>query len=122
MKQSDCFFEINQVDFSNVTVYRSSNYKEGYQDSYYISRKNSDEDPIGEFGFINFQTGSVKDNGSNGCNVDDIINICMHRLNELQTTEKCKYNEAIISKLNDALDIFKVKHFEKFNGYVNKLF
>ena len=53
---------------------------------------------------VNFQKGSVKENGINGCHHEDLINIVIDRLESFQESEfKCRENAIALTKLEEAL-------------------
>lgn len=56
------------------------------------------------FAKIKFQKGPVKENGVNGCQNEDLINIVLDRLDALnQGVFKCRENSIAITKLEEAL-------------------
>jgi len=88
------------------TVVVSDETKEGNgYNHYYISPVNQkDNEPCGEFGYIKFQTGPVKEVGLNGCFNEDLIVIVLDRLQCFQACEfKCRENALAITKLEEAL-------------------
>lgn len=52
---------------------------------------------------ISFQNGSIKENGVNGCQNEDLIIIVIDRLNDLQKKFSCRENAIAITKLEEAL-------------------
>jgi len=79
---------------------------DGANHEYYISRAGEDNDGIaGEFfGHICFQKGPIKEAGVNGCHHEDLIAICIHRLQSYQSGKfNCDENAIAITKLQEAL-------------------
>ncbi len=72
---------------------------------YYISRANKLKyDPEGEFGFVKFQNGPVKENGVNGCHQEDLLAIVIHRLQSFQSSEfACRENALALTKIEEAM-------------------
>jgi hypothetical protein len=57
-----------------------------------------------EVGRIHFQEGTVKDAGVNGVFIEDMINICINRLDEFQATDLCcRENATAKTKLEESL-------------------
>lgn len=52
---------------------------------------------------IHFQQGPVGEVGVNGCQNEDIINVLLHRMNQLQKAFPCRENALAITKLEEAL-------------------
>ena len=53
---------------------------------------------------INFQNGPVKENGVNGCFQEDLISICIDRLQSFQAGEfACRENALALTKLEEAM-------------------
>jgi hypothetical protein len=53
---------------------------------------------------IHFQTGAVKEHGLNGVFMEDLISVCINRLENFQDSKfECKENEKAIKSLYDAL-------------------
>lgn len=60
------------------------------------------------FATIHFQNGPIKEFGVNGCHQEDLIAICIHRLQSFQSGDfKCKENALAITKLEEALHWLK---------------
>lgn len=77
--------------YREYSVYRKSESGK-YDDTYSL---NTD---------ILFQEGPIKENGVNGCQHEDLLNIVLHRLQCFQTSEyKCEENQLAIEKLEQAL-------------------
>ena len=54
---------------------------------------------------IRFQNGPVKEHGINGCQLEDLIEVCIDRLQGFQSGDyACETNAAALSSLNDALE------------------
>lgn len=77
----------------------------GELSEYYISRADSPEDtPVGEFGFIRFQSGPVGETGINGCHQEDLLAIVIHRLQCFQAgIFACRENALALTKLEEAM-------------------
>lgn len=62
---------------------------------------------MGEFIQIQLQDGPIKENGVNGCQIDDVIVYCRDKIVEFNTKENgkfaCRENSVAITKLDDAL-------------------
>ena len=53
---------------------------------------------------ITFQNGAIKENGVNGCQNEDLINIVIHRLQGFQNGDfACRENEMALIKLEEAI-------------------
>jgi hypothetical protein len=52
-------------------------------DGYYMVE--AKDNPQYSLATIHFQEGSVPENGVNGCQVEDILAVCIHRLNSFQS-------------------------------------
>jgi len=72
---------------------------------YYISRANEADDfPTGEFGFVKFQEGPIKEAGINGCHQEDLLAIVIHRLKGFQSGKfACRENALALTKIEEAL-------------------
>ena len=72
---------------------------------YYISKADgTDFLPVGEFGFIKFQKGPVKEAGINGCHQEDLLAIVIHRLQCFQSSEfACRENALALTKIEEAM-------------------
>lgn len=80
----------------------------GAYHKYFISRSKEDPEnkdvPAGEFGFVQFQKGPIKEFGINGCHHEDLLNIVLDRLETFQHTQfACDENEMTIIKIKEAL-------------------
>ena len=77
----------------------------GTTNQYYISPVNKAEDVLdGEFGYIKFQSGPVKEAGINGCHQEDLLIIVLDRLESFQSGDfKCRENALAITKIEEAL-------------------
>jgi hypothetical protein len=54
--------------------------------------------------YIAFQAGAIKDVGVNGCQISDLLQICIHRLQGFQTGAfPCRENALAITKMEEAL-------------------
>lgn len=59
---------------------------------------------------IHFQEGYIKESGVNGVFMEDLLNICMHRLISFQESEfKCEQNEMAITYINMALKSLRAR-------------
>lgn len=57
-----------------------------------------------QFAVIHFQKGPIKEAGVNGCHQEDLIAICIHRLESFQKgVFACAENHTAITKLREAL-------------------
>ena len=76
---------------------------------YYICRAGvEDGGDIDVFSHISFQNGPIKEVGVNGCHQEDLIAICIHRLQGFQSGDfKCRENALAITKLEEALHWLK---------------
>ena len=74
---------------------------------YSISRiDDSDVVPVGEFGFVKFQKGPVKEKGVNGCHQEDLIAIVIDRLQCFQAGDyACRENELALFMLEEVLKV-----------------
>jgi hypothetical protein len=72
---------------------------------YAIDRANDDPNkPCGEFGYIRFQNGPVKENGVNGCFQEDLLIIVIDRLKSFQAGSfACRENAIALTKCEEAL-------------------
>ena len=71
---------------------------------YCIGRVSRTDEPLGEFGHIEFQNGPVGEKGVNGCFQEDLIAICIDRLRSFQAGDfKCRENALALTKLEEAL-------------------
>lgn len=52
---------------------------------------------------IHFQRGPVKENGHNGCQNEDILEIILHRLQALQKLQPCRENALAITNIEQGL-------------------
>ena len=66
-----------------------------------MSKADSLDDRLAE---IHFQEGPIKECGVNGCCNEDLIVMCIRRLEGFQSSEfKCRENAMAITKLEEAL-------------------
>ena len=57
-----------------------------------------------EFALVTFQNGPIKEYGVNGCHQEDLIAICIDRLQSFQAGKyKCRENALALTKLEEAL-------------------
>jgi hypothetical protein len=62
------------------------------------------DDPPDILAGIAFQMGPIKENGVNGVHQEDLIAICIHRLEHLnQDRFRCRENSIAITKLEEAM-------------------
>ena len=96
--------EIGQHRFTEVNVMDEPG-DGGACNEYHISRVNTVSDEIaGEFGFVKFQKGPVKENGVNGCFQEDLIVIAIDRLRSFQAGDfACRENALALTKLEECL-------------------
>lgn len=53
---------------------------------------------------IRFQDGAIKEVGEvNGCQVEDVLNVALARLNQLNNIKPCRENAIAITKLEESL-------------------
>lgn len=52
---------------------------------------------------FNIQNGPIKENGVNGCQVTDILKVCLHIYKGLNEKFPCKENAITITKLQEAI-------------------
>jgi len=72
---------------------------------YFIGRANDNiNEPVGEFGYIKFQNGPIKEFGVNGCHQEDLLAIVIDRLQSFQADQyACRENELALTKIQEAL-------------------
>ncbi len=72
---------------------------------YYISRSFYEVDTVaGEFGHVKFQKGPLEETNLNGCFIEDLIAICIDRLQGFQSGDfPCRENALALTKLQEAL-------------------
>ena len=69
-----------------------------------VASDGSPEPPNGEFGFVRFQNGPVRENGVNGCHQEDLLEIVIDRLKSFQNGEfKCRENALALTKCQEAM-------------------
>ena len=95
--------EIGTSNFSTVKFSDNQGHG-GACVAYYICRAVDKADtPAGEFGFVQFQNGPIKEAGVNGCHHEDLLAIVIHRLQAFQLGDfKCSENALAIEKLEEA--------------------
>lgn len=83
--------------------------QDGAYHKYHIYSTDKDASEITEvFSDVQFQNGSIKESGVNGCQQEDLIAICIHRLQCFQSSDfKCRENALAITKLEEALHWLK---------------
>jgi len=63
-----------------------------------------DSIPADNFGFVRFQDGTIPEHGVNGIQVEDLIEVCIDRLQMFQSSDfPCRQNDLAITKLEEAL-------------------
>ena len=77
----------------------------GASHEYYISGKDREDNVVaGEFGNVKFQKGPVKETVANGCFIEDLIAICIDRLQGFQSGDfPCRENALSLTKLEEEL-------------------
>lgn len=73
---------------------------------YAIDKANNDDPsrPAGEYGYIRFQNGPVKESGVNGCFQEDLLAIVIHRLQCFQSGPfACRENAIALTKIEEAM-------------------
>lgn len=72
---------------------------------YYLSKAdNTSLVPMGDFGFIRFQNGPIKENGVNGCHQEDLLAIVIDRLEHFQAGNfACRENALALTKAQECL-------------------
>ena len=86
-----------EVELENKEKYHKDLFTEGELEPYFTEEKT--------LGFINikFQEGNVRDNGVNGAQVEDVIDVLVEQLLEFQKSEfACRENALAITKLEEA--------------------
>jgi hypothetical protein len=64
----------------------------------------ADNIPAGEYGYIRFQNGPIKENGVNGCQNEDLLAIVIDRLEGFQSGElACEENQCALEHIRSAL-------------------
>lgn len=77
---------------------------DGAHHEYCITSVRDPDRPTAEFGHIQFQKGPIKEVGVNGCHQEDLIVVCIDRLQGFQAgVFKCDENDLAITKLKQAL-------------------
>lgn len=60
--------------------------------------------PAGEFGYVRFQNGPIKEFGGNGCHQEDLLAIVIDRLRSFQAGEyACRENALALTKIEEAM-------------------
>lgn len=72
---------------------------------YYICRSDKRNDtPVSEFGHVQFQKGSIRENDVNGCQNEDLLAIVIDRLQYFQAGAfKCRENALALMKLEECM-------------------
>lgn len=52
---------------------------------------------------IDWQDGTIPDVGRNGCQVEDVLFVCLHRLKYLNSEMSCRENSIAITKIQEAI-------------------
>lgn len=52
---------------------------------------------------IDFQEGAIQEVGKNGCQLPDVIELCLKELNQLDDKFPCRENALVRTKLEEAL-------------------
>lgn len=52
---------------------------------------------------IDWQTGTIPDVGVNGCQVEDVLDVCLYRLRYLNGEQACRENSIAITKIQEAI-------------------
>lgn len=82
-------------------VLEEKNYQYNAPHTFVVSKADSLDDRLAE---IHFQEGPIKECGVNGCCDEDLIVMCIRRLEGFQSSEfKCRENAMAITKLEEAL-------------------
>ena len=77
---------------------------DGHKGEYFISPRDGKEtDPAGEFGHVNFQDRPVTESRVNGCQVEDLLAIALHRLNKKNYVQESREYQKAIDYLDDCL-------------------
>ena len=70
--------------------------------------------PVGEFGFVRFQTGPIKERGINGCHNEDLLAIVIDRLQHFQAgVFNCKENALALDRVQSALHWLDCRTFDR---------
>jgi len=76
----------------------------GANHEYYISRIDDEKVPVGEFGFIKFQKGPLRETTLNGGFIEDLLAIVIDRLESFQSGEfACKENAIVLRKMHEGV-------------------
>lgn len=71
---------------------------------YQVSLVDKDPSECIPVAIVNFQNGPIKENGVNGCHQEDLIAICIDRLQCFQKGEyACRENAVALTKLEEGL-------------------
>ena len=52
---------------------------------------------------IDWQDGTIPDVGQNGCQVEDVLSVCLYRLQYLNSEQPCRENSIAITKIQEAI-------------------
>jgi len=95
---------MDEVILSNKYLSIIANEKKqgGASDEYTITILGSDDAAVAN---ILFQTGPIKENGVNGCQQEDLLEIVLHRLRCFQEGDYANvYTEVAIERIEEALE------------------
>jgi len=67
------------------------------------------ENPRFKYIEVQWQLGLPSETGTNGCYIEDVIEYCMAKLNEMNSKVPCVENRFAITKLNEALQALKYR-------------
>lgn len=94
--------EIGQHRFTKITVMDEPG-QGGACHEYAIDKIDGESGP-GEYGYIYFQNGPVKEFGVNGCHQEDLLNIVIDRLRSFQSGPfACRENALALTKIEEAV-------------------
>lgn len=85
--------------------------------NYYLCRSIEPEYTVaGEFGFVQFQNGPIKEFGINGCLMEDLLVILIDRLQSFQAGPfNCHENALALTKIQEALYWLNCRTAERIN-------
>jgi len=74
------------------------------------------EGPFGEYGYVHFQNGPIKENGVNGCHQEDLLIIVADRLEGFQSGEfSCVANGHALQHVYDAIECLRLQTKDRVN-------
>ncbi len=67
---------------------------------------------------FNIQNGPIKENGKNGCQVEDMVAVAKHIIEKLNDNYPCRENAMMITKLDEAIMWSKKRTEDRNNRFV----